>query len=74
MLCLKWQEKKDVLMLSTIHEHDEAIFVETGKVTDCVFRREGRLLCLKWREKKDVLMLSTIHEHDEHDFLLKQER
>ena len=29
LLCLKWQEKKDVLMLSTIHE---AIFVETGKV------------------------------------------
>ena len=44
--------KKDVLMLSTIHEHDEAIFVETGKVTDCVFRREGHLLCLKWREKR----------------------
>ena len=29
LLCLKWQEKKDVLMLSTIHE---AVFVETGKV------------------------------------------
>ena len=29
LLCLKWQEKKDVLMLSTIHE---AIFVETGNV------------------------------------------
>ena len=29
LLCLKWREKKDVLMLSTIHE---AIFVETGKV------------------------------------------
>ena len=29
LLCLKWQEKKDVLMLSTIHE---AIFVETGRV------------------------------------------
>ena len=29
LLCLKWWEKKDVLMLSTIHE---AIFVETGKV------------------------------------------
>ena len=56
-------------MLSTIHEHDEAIFVETGKVTDCVFRREGCLLCLKWREKKDVLMLSTIHEHDEAVFV-----
>ena len=56
-------------MLSTIHEHDEAVFVETGKVTDCVFRREGHLLCLKWREKKDVLMLSTIHEHDEAVFV-----
>ena len=29
LLCLKWREKKDVLMLSTIHE---AVFVETGKV------------------------------------------
>ena len=29
LLCLKWQGKKDMLMLSTIHE---AIFVETGKV------------------------------------------
>ena len=29
LLCLKWQKKKDVLMLSTIHE---AVFVETGKV------------------------------------------
>ena len=29
LLCLKWREKKDVLMLSTIHE---AIFVKTGKV------------------------------------------
>ena len=29
LLCLKWWEKKDVLMLSTIHE---AVFVETGKV------------------------------------------
>ena len=29
LLCLKWREKKDALMLSTIHE---AIFVETGKV------------------------------------------
>ena len=28
LLCLKWWEKKDVLMLSTIHE---AVFVETGK-------------------------------------------
>ena len=29
LLCLKWREKKDVTMLSTIHE---AVFVETGKV------------------------------------------
>ena len=29
LLCLKWREKKDVLMLSTKHE---AIFVKTGKV------------------------------------------
>ena len=29
LLCLKWREKEDVLMLSTIHE---AIFVETRKV------------------------------------------
>ena len=29
LLCLKWQEEKDVLILSTILE---AIFVETGKV------------------------------------------
>ena len=29
LLCLKWQEKKDVFMLSTIRE---AVFVETGKV------------------------------------------
>ena len=28
LLCLKWREKKDVLMLTTIHE---AIFVETGR-------------------------------------------
>ena len=28
MLCFKWWEKKDVTMLSTIHE---AVFVETGK-------------------------------------------
>ena len=28
LLCFKWREKKDVLMLSTIHE---AILVETGK-------------------------------------------
>ena len=34
MLCFKWWEKKDVTMLSTIHE---AVFVETGK-TD----REGK--------------------------------
>ena len=33
MLCFKWQEKKDVTMLTTIHE---AVLVETGK-TD----REG---------------------------------
>ena len=29
LLCYKWCEKRDVLMLSTIHE---AVFVETGKV------------------------------------------
>ena len=29
LLCLKWGEKKDVTMLSTIHE---AVFLETGKV------------------------------------------
>ena len=29
LLCLKWKEKKDVTMLSTVHE---AIFVETGHV------------------------------------------
>ena len=29
LLCLKWREKKDVFMLSIIHE---AVFVETGKV------------------------------------------
>ena len=29
LLCLKWREKKDVTMLSTIHE---AVLVETGKV------------------------------------------
>ena len=29
LLCLKWQEKKDVLMLNTIHD---TIFEETGKV------------------------------------------
>ena len=34
LLCFKWREKKDVTMLSTIHE---AVFVETGK-TD----REGK--------------------------------
>ena len=28
LLCFRWREKKDVLMLSTIHE---AVFVETGK-------------------------------------------
>ena len=28
LLCFKWREKKDVLMLSTIHE---AVFIETGK-------------------------------------------
>ena len=28
LLCLKWREKRDVLMLTTIHE---AIFVETGR-------------------------------------------
>ena len=28
MLCLKWREKKDVTMLTTIHE---AVMVETGK-------------------------------------------
>ena len=29
LLCFKWKEKKEVLMLSSIHE---AVFVETGKV------------------------------------------
>ena len=29
LLCFKWREKKDVTMLSTIHE---AVFVETGKL------------------------------------------
>ena len=36
LLCFKWREKKDVTLLSTIHE---AVFVETGK-TD----REGKKL------------------------------
>ena len=34
LLCIKWKEKKDVVMLSTVHE---AIFVETGRVD-----REGK--------------------------------
>ena len=34
LLCLKWKEKKDVIILSTVHE---AIFIETGHVD-----REGR--------------------------------
>ena len=34
LLCLKWKEKKDVTMLSTVHE---AMFMETGHVD-----REGK--------------------------------
>ena len=49
LLCIKWKEKKDVVMLSTVHE---AIFVETGCVDregkkiekpECVYYYCGRM-------------------------------
>ena len=49
--CLKWHEKKDVTILTTIHE---AVFVETGKVD-----REGNKL------KNLKLFFFTVHEWEE---------
>ena len=49
LLCIKWKEKKDVVMLSTVHE---AIFVETGRIDregkkiekpECVYYYCGRM-------------------------------
>ena len=49
LLCIKWKEKKDVVMLSTVQE---AIFVETGRVDregkkiekpECVYYYCGRM-------------------------------
>ena len=49
LLCIKWKEKKDVVMLSTVHE---AVFIETGRVdkegtkiekSECIFYYCGRM-------------------------------
>ena len=54
LLCLKWWEKKDVLMLSTIHE---AIFVETGKVDRQGIKLRSLKLCTTTVQEWVVLIL-----------------